>query len=387
MGDAERRAGSGRRRAAGRSAVRTAAWLVSAGAAAAAAVRVVRGVSPAGEAALTTETDDTATITQGILALQRRYAAEQHRGLARGTHAKGLCVEGRFEVFDLLERVPDRQLARRLARGLFARPGIYPADVRFANADSHVYPDPRKDVRACSFSVAVPAGDAGMPAIRRDFSLNDASTFPINDTHAFAVTIRVVSAPTMIEGLRALSLDDRLNFLRTAVLGARQERRGTVPYQRNTYWSTVPFQHGPGEVAKYKLTPGRENPARPLTGGPNALQDELRRHLDQDTVMSSFDFGIQLLDVERMTYWGQRRPAAFWVENASVAWREQEAPFHTAGRLTLVARSVQSATECASRYIDVTTHCDPDCPPVGSINRARAGAERASRDARFAAGR
>ena len=61
--------------------------------------------------------------------------------------------------------------------------------------------------------------------------------------------------------------------------------------------------------------------------------------------MSSFDFGIQFLDTERMTYWGKRQDANFWIENASVEWNEAEAPFHTVARLTLLPKS-QLAAGC-----------------------------------------
>jgi hypothetical protein len=45
--------------------------------------------------------------------------------------------------------------------------------------------------------------------------------------------------------------------------------------------------------------------------------------------MSSFDFGVQFLDTNKMTYWGKHRDANFWIENASIKWNEVEAPFHT----------------------------------------------------------
>jgi hypothetical protein len=78
-----------------------------------------------------------------------------------------------------------------------------------------------------------------------------------------------------------------------------------------------------------------DNPARALQRrNPNALQDELIRHLEQDRTMSGFDIGLQFRDADRMTYWGKRRDANFWIENASVEWNEAEAPF-----LTLLSRS------------------------------------------------
>ncbi|HVB37811.1 MAG TPA: hypothetical protein VND92_04705, partial [Vicinamibacterales bacterium] len=80
------------------------------------------------------EQADVAEIVSTVLMLQARFASEQHRPLARGTHAKGICARATFEIFDISGRVIDPRLAARLARGIFARPGVYPAVVRFANA-------------------------------------------------------------------------------------------------------------------------------------------------------------------------------------------------------------------------------------------------------------
>ena len=108
------------------------------------------------------------------------------------------------------------------------------------------------------------------------------------------------------------------------------------------------------------------------------------RHVNDDLQMSCFDFAVQLLDTRRMTYWGRRRPASFWIENASVEWK---APFHTLGRLTLLSKSILPPDLCAGMWIDVSSNSAPSCKPVGSINRARPVAERASREARLGVGR
>ena len=78
-------------------------------------------------------------IVENILLLQS--AAEQKRPLSRGSHLKGTSVRAQFEVFDVTaERGP--ALAARLAKGIFATPGVYPAIVRFANSDiSHINSD------------------------------------------------------------------------------------------------------------------------------------------------------------------------------------------------------------------------------------------------------
>jgi hypothetical protein len=40
-------------------------------------------------------------IVEKVLLMQRNAAAEQHRPLGRGTHAKGMCARARFEVFEV----------------------------------------------------------------------------------------------------------------------------------------------------------------------------------------------------------------------------------------------------------------------------------------------
>jgi hypothetical protein len=137
---------------------------------------------------------------------------------------------------------------------------------------------------------------------------------------------------------------------------------------------------------KYSAIPSPDNSASPLQrSNPNALHDELVRHIEKDGGMSGFDFGVQFLDVERMTYWRKRRDAAFWIENASVEWSEAETPFHTVARLTLLSKSQLQLEAGEAAYFDVTGNSTSDSMPVGSINRARRPAEVASRKARMRA--
>jgi hypothetical protein len=165
-----------------------------------------------------------------------------------------------------------------------------------------------------------------------------------------------------------------------------QARQPLKPYQQLRYWSTVPFRHGPMDVVKQSAMPSPGNPSRPLQkSNPDALQDELVRHIEEDGTMSSFDFGLQFLDTGNMTYWGKHRDASFWIENASVEWKEAQAPFHTVARLTLMPKSQLSIHASEASYFDVTGNSAPDSAPVGSINRARWPAEVASRRARMRA--
>lgn len=327
-------------------------------------------------------------ITKLVLAMQAKAARAQHRPLRRGTHAKGVCARAQFEVLDV-RAGRDPALVSRLAVGIYARPGTYPAMVRFGNSDPKVNPDSKPDVRSLSFSIEYGnATLAGEKLTRQDYSMQSATTLPINDAYAFLATMKLLTAPSPPKGLWSLSRRDKLRVVRTLARAQVQVRQAVRPYQQLGYWSNVPFRHGPAEVVKYCATPGVGNPAHPLQNrNPNCLQDELIRHLNEDTRMSCFDFGLQFLDPEKMTWKGKRWDAGFWIENASVEWDETQSPFHTVARLTLRPQSQLSAEDGETIYFDVTGNSTPDTTPLGSINRARWAGEVASRKARMGAER
>jgi hypothetical protein len=326
-----------------------------------------------------------AEIVQKSLLLQKNSADQQHRPLARGTHAKGVCARAQFEVFDVTVG-RDMEMAARLAKGIFAKPGVYPATVRFGNADPKVNSDFKPDVRSFSFFVDLTregptASDFNVA--RQDFSLQNTTTLPINDSAAFLAIMKVLTASNPAAGLWSLPFKDKLRVLRTLTLLLPQTHQKIKPYQQLRYGSNVPFRHGPTDVAKYSAAPLMGNPARlPQRTNPKGLQDELIRHLKEDGKMSAFDFAVQFLNPAKMTYWGDHHDANFWIENASLHWNEVEAPFHTIARLTLLRDSHLQPEAAEKIYFDVTVNSTPDSTPVGSINRARGPSEVASRNAR-----
>jgi hypothetical protein len=328
------------------------------------------------------EPADIAEITRLSLLMQANAAAKQQRPLARGTHAKGVAALAQFEIFDVtVGRNPE--LAARLAQGIFAKPGVYPATVRFGNSDSKKNSDFKPDVRSLSFSVDLDSNGAGPK--RQDFSMQNTKTLPINDSPAFVAIAKLISASSPGAALWSLPFKDKLRVLRTLALLQPQLRQTIKPYQLMRYESNVPFRHGPVDIVKFSATPSPGNPSSPLQkSNPNGLQDELIRHLHEDSTMSSFDFGVQLLDPARMTYWGKHYDASFWIENASIEWKESEAPFHNIARLTLLRDTHLNPEETKAVYFDVTDNSSPDSTPVGSINRARCAAESASKKARMA---
>src|SRR4051794_40915870 len=230
---------------------------------------------------LVREQTDIEEITQKSLLMQANAAATQHRPLARGTHAKGVCVRAQFEVFDVAKG-RDPALAARLAKGIFAKPGLYPAMVRFGNADSKKNSDFKADVRSLSFSVDLTQDGTVVPDTannRQDVSMQNTKTLPINDSPAFLAIMKLLTAPNPATGLWSLSLKDKLRVMRTLTLVQVQSHQAIKPYQQLRYGSNVPFRYGPTDVVKHSATPLEDNLARPLDkSNPNGLQDELIRH-------------------------------------------------------------------------------------------------------------
>ena len=142
-------------------------------------------------------------LVEKVLLLQSSSAKQQNRSLRRGTHAKGVCARAQFEVLDV-KHGREPELAARLAKGIFAKPGVYPAIVRFGNADPKVNSDFKPDVRSLSFSVdltrsANSASEAN--GGRQDFSLQNAPPLPINDAAAFLATMKLLTASNPAVGL------------------------------------------------------------------------------------------------------------------------------------------------------------------------------------------
>src|SRR5271169_6596167 len=169
------------------------------------------------ERSLAAEKADIEEIVEKVLKLQSQAAAQQHRPLGRGTHVKGVSARAEFEVLDITAG-RDPALAARLEKGMFAKPGVYPAIVRFANADQKINSDFKPDVRALSFSVDLTRNGTvavnGGPG-RQDFSMQNATTLPINDARAFLATMKLLTASNPAAGMWSLPLKDKLRVLRT----------------------------------------------------------------------------------------------------------------------------------------------------------------------------
>ena len=180
-------------------------------------------------------------IVEKVLLMQANAATQQHRPLGRGTHAKGVCARARFEVFDVtIGRDP--VLAARLARGIFAKPGVYPAVVRFANADPNVNSDFKADVRSLSFSVDLTREGARSDERPADRISRCKTQRPCPSTTApaFLATMKVLTASNPAAVLWSLPFEDKLRVLQNAHAG----RVAGAP-DNQTLPATALLEHGP----------------------------------------------------------------------------------------------------------------------------------------------
>jgi hypothetical protein len=91
-------------------------------------------------------------------------------------------------------------------------------------------------------------------------------------------------------------------------------------------------------------------------------------YVEYSYAYSAYPGDLYQADVDRMTYWGKRQDANFWIENARIEWNEAEAPFHAVARLTLLPKSQLPLNAGEATYFDVTGHSTPDSHcPLGAL--------------------
>ena len=133
------------------------------------------------------------------------------------------------------------------------------------------------------------------------------------------------------KALRSLTRSDFRGLLRAMRLG-RKQQKGTPRCRISSFATGAPCRSSTAAVTPSSTRRSPQTIRRgPLQAGPNRLQDELVRHVNEDEQMSEFAFALQFLEPGTMTHDGRTQEASFWVENAAVEWNERESPFHVVG--------------------------------------------------------
>lgn len=269
----------------------------------------------------------------------------------RFNQAKTLgCFNVQFEVLDGL---PDS-----LAHGLFARPGCYPAVMRFASASTDN--DMQKDLRGVSLKVMQVPGDKlwGKPD-QQDFIFN---SYPV----LFAGTPQ-----DFLAFIEATAQDQQWWYFvnpfnphwRALQILSLARQHTTSPFDI-PYWSTTPYRLGPQKsvAVKYKLTPTSDYQSQlPWRISRDYLRQNMRKHLQNAEV--TFELSVQFqLDAERMP-----------IEDASVLWSESLSPFHRVANIHIALQDFEQPAMLADaeRQSFNPWQSLPAHQPLGGINRVR----------------
>ncbi len=299
----------------------------------------------------------------------------------RSVHAKSHGIlEGVLRI--------DANLPPELAQGLFATPGAHKVYMRLSTNAGDILPDAVSLPRGLALKVLDVAGERLPDAegTTQNFIMVNGKVFQAPNAKKFLGSLKLLAGTTdRAEGLKvaASSVLRSVNQALHAVgidsptIGALGGAPNVDPLGE-TYYSVTPFRYG-DHIAKFSVAPvapaltaltGNEIDA---SGRPNAIRETVRSEMEG--IEGLWEFRVQLCrDLERQP-----------VEDPTVEWNEEEAPFQRVG--TITAHPQDTWDEGRVRAVDegmrfsvwtgLAAH-----RPLGNINRARNAPYRHSADFR-----
>lgn len=250
------------------------------------------------------------------------------------------------------ELVVQEGLAAELRVGLFSKPRVYRARVRFANAASAT--DRERDIRGMSIRVFdAPGPNVTAGASVHDLVLNSHPVMPAPDTREFLALLKAMEAG----GFQRASY--LMTHPRAALIGSRARQHHTC-HLDIPYWSATPYLFGSERAVKYAVRPmSSRQSRRPTSLTDTYLTDALRSHLAQEEAV--FDVAVQL-----------RTGAHMPMDDASAEWSELESPYRSVARLRIPSQAVSDGDGNGCESVAFNPwHCHVDQRPLGEMNRAR----------------
>jgi catalase len=296
--------------------------------------------------------------------------AKDYGHAVRSVHAKAHGIlKGRLRVADALP--PE------LAQGLFAKPGEHPVYLRFSTNAGDILPDAIALPRGLAIKVLDVEGERlpGAEGTTQDFVMVNGPVFLAPTADKFLSNLKLLAKTTdRAEGAKEVlsSVLQVANKALTAI-GLESPKIQSLAGAPNvdplgeTYFSVTPFRYG-DYVAKFSVAPvgseivqlkGREIDA---SGNDDAIRDTIRS--DMRTREGRWEFRVQLC----------RDPDKQPIEDPTVEWKQEDAPFHTVATITAEPQDswapdqVQAVDEAMrfSIWTGLAAH-----QPLGNINRAR----------------
>lgn len=296
--------------------------------------------------------------------LQRARAAGQKPD--RALHAKAnLGARAELEV---LADLPEHARV-----GIFAEPGTYRGWVRYSNGAGAREPDAKPGVRGLALKLVGVPGQKLIPGMEeektQDFLLIKSPATPFRDADEFVGFVRAVEQPWRLPGYVANVGLGRFLAIAGQLKKGLAERVGSLAETR--YFSALPVKWG-AYAAHYALFPEASSAApKELGASADHLGEELGARLKDGPVR--YEFRAQFYEDAEKTP----------IEDASVEWKESDAPFVTLARLTLPQQDVgsQEGKKLAGKIEALSFdpwHAPVAFRPLGNMMRARNHAYRLS---------
>ena len=307
--------------------------------------------------------------------------AEDYGHAVRSVHAKAhALLEGELTV--------DAGLPPELAQGLFADAGTHKVLLRLSTNAGDILPDAISLPRGLAMKVFDVKGARlpGAEGTSQDFVMVNGTVFQAKTADKFLGNLKLLAKTTdRLEGtkkvLSSVLQGVRATLETVGVESAALNSLGGAPNVEplgETYYSVTPFRYG-DYIAKFSLKPiapemtALTGKTIDVDGREDAIRDEVRSEMR--TIDAAWEFRVQLCrDLDRQP-----------IEDPTVEWDEDEAPFHRVGIVRATAQESWSednvrAINEESRF-SIWTGLDAH-RPLGNINRARNEPYRHSADFR-----
>jgi len=297
------------------------------------------------------KTSNEAQITADMISAIKQVSLQRHpqEVMKRFNQSKTIaCFDAQIKV--------DDDLPAELSQGIFSEPRSYSAKLRFANATK--FDDREKDFRGLSLSVfgingQTLWGESG----RQDFLLN---SYPVLFARDGSDFLEFIEATRDDKIWKYFVRPSHFYSLITALRG-RDKINNPFAIQ---YWSTTPFRHGlaTNTAVKYSV---------------KACANEFEQKTNADTedfftTAMAEQLAVQTVCLDFMVQ-QQTDPQAMPIEDASVVWDEDDAPFRKVATITINQQNFQSKEnqQTCEAYSFNPWQAIAEHQPLGDINRLR----------------
>jgi len=296
--------------------------------------------------------------------------AKDYGHAVRSVHAKAHAIlEGSMTVAD--------NLPPELAQGLFARPGQHKVFLRVSTNAGDILEDAISLPRGLALKVLDVEGERlpGAEGTTQDFIMVNGPVFQAKTADKFLGNLKLLAKTTdRMEGTKKVmsSVMQGLNTALTAVglESPKVQSLGGAPNvdpMGETYYSVTPFRYG-DYIAKFSIAPvapallALKDNKIDVSGRPDAIRETVQSEMRG--IDGAWELRVQLCrDLEKQP-----------VEDPTVPWDEEEAPFQTVATITVPRQDswepgrVQAVDERMrfSIWTGLAAH-----QPLGNINRAR----------------